>query len=90
MEAIVQEYVRKIDHYNFSGNERFNISEVILEGVDEQEILDKFYLKNRRCDASYYNKFKDFKWECALNKWYNSDDYKNRSFELYYKNSLVD
>ena len=91
MKAEIKIFVRKSDHYKFIIlNEQYNIKTEFIEANTEQEILDKFYKKNKRSDASYYNKFTSVDWNKKLNDWYKSDDYKKRSFSLYYENSIVD
>jgi hypothetical protein len=65
------------------------------EIVDETEIglFEQFYKLNnslRYCNGSYY-KFRDKEWERKYNEWLKSDDYKKKSFNLYYgKNGIVD
>jgi len=39
---------------------------------------------------SYYNEFADTEWKNRLKEWYASENYKKRSFSLYYENSIVD
>ena len=90
MEAKITIFVRKSDHYNHPKGEKYNTREEHIKGDTEQEILDKFYIKNKRCDASYYFEFSDIEWGNKLKAWYKSDDYKKRSFSLYYQNSIVD
>ncbi len=83
-------FVEKSDHYKQPRGHEYNVNEEIIIGNSEQEILDKFYKKNKRADASYYHEFADSKWKLKLKEWYNSDDYNKRSFSLYYENSIVD
>ncbi len=90
MKVKINVFVRKSDHWKLPEGQKYDIREETIEGRTEQEILDKFYMKNKRCDASYYNKFVEFKWQKKLSDWYKSDDYERRSFGLYYKNSIVD
>lgn len=62
------------------------------EGNNEIEIFEQFYKLNnslRYCNGSYY-KFNDLEWENKYNEWLKSDDYKKKSFELYYGNGIVD
>ena len=89
MEVKINVFIRKSDHWKQPRGQKYNIKEETIKGT-EQEILDKFYKKNKQCDASYYIKFIDTKWEKKLKEWYNSDDYKRRSFSLYYENLIVD
>ena len=90
MEVKINVFVRKSDHYKQPKGQEYNVKKEVIIGNTEQEVLDKFYKKNRRADASYYNEFVDSKWKSKLKEWYNSDDYKKRSFSLYYENSIVD
>lgn len=63
-----------------------------IEGNNEIEIFEQFYKLNnslRYCNGSYY-KFNDLEWENKYNEWLKSDDYKKKSFELYYGNGIVD
>lgn len=69
------------------------IAETIeIEGDNELNLFIQFYKLNNRlryCNGSYY-KFKDKQWERKYVEWLQSDDYKNKSFELYYGNGIVD
>ena len=63
-----------------------------INGNTEIEIFENFYNKNnslRYCNGSYY-KFQSKEWENKYNNWLKSDDYKNKSFNLYYGNGTVD
>jgi len=63
-----------------------------LEANNEIEMFEKFYKLNnslRYCNGSYY-KFQDNQWEEKYQAWLKSDDYKKKSFELYYGNGVVD
>ena len=63
-----------------------------IEGNNEIEIFEKFYKLNnslRYCNGSYY-KFNDLEWENKYNEWLKSDDYKKKSFNLYYGGGIVD
>jgi len=90
MEVKINVFVRKSDHWNHPKGQEYNVREELIKGNTQQEILDKFYKMNKRCDASYYNEFADTKWKNQLKEWYASEDYKKRSFSLYYENSIVD
>jgi hypothetical protein len=55
-------------------------------------IFEKFYKMNNRlryCNGSYY-KFSTKDWQDKYNEWLKSDDYKQKSFNLYYGNGVVD
>ena len=63
-----------------------------IEGTDEIDLFEQFYKLNnslRYCNGSYY-KFQDKEWENKYNQWLKSDDYKKKSFNLYYGNGVVD
>ena len=90
MEVKINVFVRKSDHWEHPEGQEYNVWEELNKGNTQQEILDKFYKKNKRCDQCYYNEFADAKWKNLLKEWYDSDDYKQRSFSLYYENSIVD
>lgn len=63
-----------------------------IEGKNDIEIFENFYKLNnslRYCNGSYY-KFNDLEWENKYNQWLKSDDYKKKSFNLYYGNGVVD
>lgn len=63
-----------------------------IEGDTEIDLFEQFYKLNnslRYCNDSYY-KFQDKDWENKYNAWLKSDDYKKKSFNLYYGNGVVD
>jgi hypothetical protein len=63
-----------------------------IEAETDIDIFEIFYKKNnslRYCNGSYY-KFKDIEWEKKYQDWLKSDDYKNKSFNLYYGGGVVD
>ena len=63
-----------------------------ISGNTEIEIFENFYSKNNRlryCNGSYY-KFQSKEWESKYNNWLKGDDYKKKSFQLYYGNGVVD
>ena len=88
--AKVQKFVRKPDHWKLPVAERYDIYELVLKGVNNQSILDQFYKLNRRSDASCYHKFASTGWQTIYSNWVNSEDYRKRSFDLYYENTIVD
>jgi hypothetical protein len=62
-----------------------------IEADTEIEIFEKFYKMNnslRYCNGSYYTFKKE--WQDKYNNWLQSDDYKAKSFNLYYGNGVVD
>ena len=63
-----------------------------INGVNDINIFEQFYKKNnslRYCNGSYYT-FQDKEWEKKYSEWLQSDDYKKKSFELYYGGGVVD
>ena len=63
-----------------------------IEGNNEIEIFENFYKLNnslRYCNGSYY-RFNDLEWGNKYNEWLKSDDYKKKSFNLYYGGGVVD
>jgi hypothetical protein len=63
-----------------------------IEGNNYIELFEQFYKLNnslRYCNGSYY-KFQDKLLEELYNVWLKSDDYKKKSFNLYYGNGVVD
>jgi hypothetical protein len=63
-----------------------------IEDDTEIGLFEQFYKLNnslRYCNGSYY-KFQDKDWENKYNAWLKSDDYKKKSFNLYYGNGVVD
>tara|TARA_R110000772_G_scaffold830_2_gene3027 strand:+ start:300 stop:569 length:270 start_codon:yes stop_codon:yes gene_type:complete len=89
MKAKIKLIIRKSNHYKFVGDEKYDVREEMIEGETEQEICEKFYLKNRRCDMSFYHKFIDKVWQLKMDQWYDSLSESER-FNLYYKDSIVD
>ena len=56
------------------------------------EIFETFYALNnslRYCNGSHYE-FNDTEWKDKYKNWLKSDDYKAKSFNLYYGNGVVD
>jgi hypothetical protein len=63
-----------------------------ISGENDIEIFEKFYKENnslRYCNGSHYT-FISSEWEQKYKDWLNSDDYKAKSFNLYYGNGVVD
>ncbi len=55
-------------------------------------LFEKFYKENnnlRYCNGSRYT-WQDAEWKRKYEAWLNSDDYKKKSFQLYYGNGIVD
>jgi hypothetical protein len=63
-----------------------------IEGETDIEIFEKFYKMNNRlryCNGSYY-KFATTEWSEKYSEWLKSDDYKSKSFNLFYGGGVVD
>lgn len=63
-----------------------------ITSTTEIELFEQFYKLNNRlryCNGSYYT-FVESEWETKYNDWLSSDDYKSKSFNLYYGNGIVD
>ena len=87
--AKIKLIMRKSNHYNFVGDEKYDVREEMIEGETEREICEKFYFKNRRCDMSFYHEFIDKEWTLKMDRWYDSLSESERK-NLYYKDSIVD
>lgn len=87
---VTLDYYDKISNYSvYSEIKR----QEIIEGDNDITIFEIYYKLNNRlryCNGSYY-KFQDKNWQEKYNEWLKSDDYKKKSFDLYYgKNGIVD
>jgi hypothetical protein len=63
-----------------------------IESDNEIDIFETFYKKNNRlryCNGAYYT-FNSQEWYSKYREWLDSDDYKAKSFNLYYGNGVVD
>jgi len=63
-----------------------------IEDETEIGLFEQFYKLNnslRYCNGSHYT-FQDKQWERRYKEWLQSDDYKKKSFDLYYGNGVVD
>jgi hypothetical protein len=61
-------------------------------GDDDISIFEAFYKLNnqlRYCNGAYYT-FQDPIWKEKYDAWLKSDDYKQKSFNLYYGGGVVD
>ena len=84
-----------LDYYDRP--DRFTFTSVIqrqeeIRGKDDIEIFENFYKLNnslRYCNGSYY-KFQSLDWQNKYNDWLKSDDYKKKSFNLFYGGGIVD
>lgn len=73
-------------------NERVFTQTKDIEDVTEIGLFEQFEKLNNRlryCNGSYY-KFQDKQLELKYKEWLCSDDYKAKSFNLYYGNGIVD
>jgi hypothetical protein len=86
---IILNYYDRISYTNINSEIKY---EKILTVKDDIDAFEQFYKLNnslRYCSGSYY-KFKDSNWNSKYNEWLKSDDYKSKSFNLYYGNGIVD
>jgi hypothetical protein len=63
-----------------------------IEDDTEIGMFEQFYKLNnslRYCNGSHY-KWQDAEWSNKYSKWLKSDDYRKKSFNLYYGNGVVD
>lgn len=63
-----------------------------IESTTEIGLFEQFYKLNnslRYCNGSFY-KFQNKEQEQKYQAWLKSDDYKKKSFSLYYGNGVVD
>jgi hypothetical protein len=68
------------------------VNQVEINSNTDIGIFEQFYKMNNRlryCNGSYY-KFNDKRWDEKYKQWLKSDDYKKKSFDLYYGNGIVD
>jgi hypothetical protein len=83
------DYYTEVDRYRF-------ISDIVstkeIEFENNIDCFEQFYRLNnslRYCNGSYY-KFQDNTIEKDYKDWLKSNDYKKKSFNLYYGNGVVD
>ena len=63
-----------------------------IEAETDIELFEQFYKLNNRlryCNGSYY-KWVEAEWETKYQNWLKSEDYKKKSFNLYYGGGVVD
>ena len=63
-----------------------------LHAQNEIDLFEQFYKKNnqlRYCNGSYYE-FADANVKARYKEWLQSDDYKAKSFNLFYAGGIVD
>ena len=89
MEIVLDYWDRKDYQYSWESEIKHQKT---IEADDDVAIFEKFYKMNnslRYCNGSYY-KFNDKQWQDKYNEWLKTDDYKSKSFNLYYGNGVVD
>ena len=89
MEIVLDYWDRKDYQYSWESEIK---NQKTIEADDDIAIFEKFYKMNnslRYCNGSYY-KFNDKQWQDKYNEWLKTDDYKSKSFNLYYGNGVVD
>jgi len=89
MEIVLDYWDRK--DYSYSWESEIK-NQKTIEADDDIAIFEQFYKMNnslRYCNGSYY-KFNDKQWQDKYNEWLKTDDYKSKSFNLYYGNGVVD
>ena len=82
-------YWDRVDYYSSRSEIKRTES---IESDNEIDIFESFYKKNNRlryCNGSYF-KFVSSEWDQKYKDWLNSDDYKKKSFNLFYGNGVVD
>ena len=89
MEVVLDYWDRKDYQYSWESEIK---NQKTIEADDDIAIFEQFYKMNnslRYCNGSYY-KFNDKQWQDKYNEWLKTDDYKSKSFNLYYGNGVVD
>lgn len=86
------EFVKDSNGKEYYDNKSRITAEKEIEASSEIELFEKFYKLNnslRYCNGSYYEwQNKEYKTKYSI--WLKSDDYKKKSFSLYYGNGVVD
>lgn len=98
MEAILNEWNPKNESVVTTRGFRYLDTKIVITGTKkieantEIELFEQFYKLNnnlRYCNNSYLQ-FQSLYLEKRYNEWLLSDDYKRKSFNLYYGNGIVD
>ena len=87
-----EETVKKENGYMYVSMKQEITDLIELDYDNKIELFETFYKMNNRlryCNGSYY-KFQNKTLERQYNKWLQSDNYKEKSFNLYYGNGVVD
>ncbi len=83
----------ELDYWNPNKDYRSEITgQKTITGENDIEIFEQFYKENnslRYCNGSYYT-FVSKDWTNKYHEWLDSDDYEQKSFNLYYGNGVVD
>jgi len=80
------------DGYRYFDTKSVITGQSTITGDSEISIFEQFYKLNnslRYCNGSYY-KFQQQEWKDKYDKWLKSDDYKSKSFNLFYGGGVVD
>lgn len=80
------------DGFRYEDPDSYPLHEETIEGDSEIKLFEEFYKLNnklRYCNGSFY-KWKDPEMEDEYYEWVKSEDYKRKSFNLYYGNGVVD
>jgi len=87
------EFVTDSTGYTYYDRKSIIKSTKEISDTTEIGLFEQFYKLNnslRYCNGSHY-KFQDKQWEEKYNTWLKSDDYKAKSFNLFYgSNGVVD
>lgn len=86
---IILDYWDRVSYTSIHSEIKYQRTITARNDIDAFEQLYKLNNRLRYCNGSYY-KFKDLEWEDKYREWLNSDDYKQKSFNLYYGNGVVD
>lgn len=82
----------KLDYYDRVDNRSVIINVKEITSDSEIGLFEQFEVLNnslRYCNGCYY-KFQDKTMEVKYFEWLKSDDYKKKSFKLYYGGGIVD
>ena len=67
-------------------------NQTTISATNDIKLFEQFYKLNnslRYCNGSHYT-WQDAEWKNKYKAWLKSDDYKKKSFRLYYGNGVVD
>lgn len=86
---IILDYWDRVSYTSIHSEIKYQRTITARNDIDAFEQFYKLNNRLRYCNGSYY-KFKDLELEDKYREWLNSDDYKQKSFNLYYGNGVVD